>query len=85
MRTARASCILWRSPVESVTAERSSERYPSPRSIRRLAVSSKESHMLTAIGRISSGRLSGTPRTQSTSSERDIVQTWSREILRSFG
>ena len=41
--------------------------------------------MRSAMGRISSGRLPGTPRTHSTSSARVMVQASSREMPRSFG
>ena len=51
----------------------------------RFAVLSNASQMLSAIGRISSGRLFGTPRTQSTRSESVIVQASSSEMPRSFG
>jgi len=51
----------------------------------RFAVLSNASQMLSAIGRISSGRLSGTPRTQSTRSESVIAQASSSEMPRSFG
>ena len=41
--------------------------------------------MLSAMGRISSGRLPGTPRTQQTASPSVIWHALSREIPRSFG
>ena len=41
--------------------------------------------MLSAIGRMASGRLSGTPRAHSTSSESVMAQASSSEIPRSFG
>ena len=85
MRTDLASCVRCLSPVDSVEEGRSSERYPSPRSIRRLAVSKKDSHMLSAIGTISSGRDPGTPFTHSTSSLRVISQALSKEMLLSRG
>lgn len=66
LRTERASCTRWRSPVESVDPARSSERYPKPRCGRRLAVLWNDSQIDIAMGRISSGRLSGTPATHST-------------------
>ena len=85
LRTARASCIRWRSPVESVDAERSRVRYPSPKSVSRLDVFKNELQMLSAIGRISFGRVSGTPRTQPTSSESVIAQASPSEIPRNLG
>ena len=51
----------------------------------RFAVPSNASQMLAAIGRISSGRLSGTPCTHATSSESVMVQASSSEMPRSFG
>ena len=60
LRTARASCIRWRSPVERVADARSSDRYPSPKSVSRFATVRKDSQMLSAMGRISSGSVSGT-------------------------
>ena len=45
----------------------------------------KDSQMLSAMGRISSGREAGTPSTQRVSASRLIVQASSSEIPRSFG
>ena len=85
LRTDRASCIRWRSPVERVEAARSRVRYPSPSSISRRAAVRKESQMLSAMGRISSGREPGTPSTQSARSDRVILQASSRPMPRSLG
>ena len=41
--------------------------------------------MLRAMGRISAGRLAGTPSTQSSSSARGIWQAWSSPMPRSRG
>ena len=83
--TARASCIRCLSPVDRVEALRSRVRYESPRSFSLLAAPRKEAQILSAIGRISSGREAGTPSTHSESSERVISQALSREMPRSFG
>ena len=85
LRTARASCIRCRSPVERVEAARSSARYPSPSSISRAAVSVNEAQMLPAIARMGAGRESGTPRTQSSRSESVMAQAASSAIPRSSG
>ena len=85
LRTARASCILWRSPVESVDAARSSDRYPSPKSVSRFAVERKDKHMLSAIGRMGSGRVEGTFFTHSTSFSSVILQASSRGMPHSLG
>ena len=85
LRTARASCIRWRSPVDRVEEARSSARYPSPRSRRRFATVWKEAQMLCAMGRISSGREEGTSSTHLVRSERGILQASSREMPCSFG
>ena len=84
-RTARASCIRCRSPVERVEAARSRLKYPRPRSSRRFAAGRKDSQMLSAMNLISSGREAGTRPTHSLISERVIRQASSREIPRSFG
>ena len=51
----------------------------------RFAVLSNASQMLSAIGRMSSGRLAGTPCTHSTSCASVIVQASSSEMPRTFG
>ena len=85
MRTARASCIRWRSPVDRVEDALSRLRYPSPSSSSRRATVWKDWQMLSAMGRISSGREPGTAFTHCTSWERDMAQAWSREMPRSLG
>ena len=73
-RTALASCIRCRSPVESVEAARSRERYESPKSISLFADDKKDSQMLSAMGRIFSGKDSGTPAVHKTNSPNGIRQ-----------
>ena len=84
-RTARASCMRWRSPVESVEAARSSERYERPSSISRRDVSWNDSHIRSAIGRIGLGKDAGTPRTQSSASANVISHALSSGMPRKSG
>ena len=65
LRTARASCARWRSPVDSDADERSNVRYPNPSCIRRPPISSSVAVNVSAISRISAGSMAGTPLPQS--------------------
>ena len=85
LRTARASCMRCLSPVESVEEARSRERYPSPRSFSRFATVPNDSHMLSAMGRISSGRLPGTPSVHAESSLSVMRHASSSDMPRSLG
>ena len=73
------------SPVDSVDDARSSARYPSPRSFSRFATVRKDAHILSAIGRISSGSDAGTPSTHSERSVSGMRHASSREMPRSLG
>ena len=73
LRTARASCTRWRSPVESVALARSRLRYPSPSWARRSMGSAISEQMASAIGRSSAGTVPGTRGTQAASSSRVIA------------
>ena len=65
LRTARASCARWRSPVDNDADERSNVRYPNPSCIRRPPISSSVAVSVSAISRISAGSMAGTPLPQS--------------------
>ena len=65
LRTARASCARWRSPVDNDADERSNVRYPNPSCIRRPPISSSVAVNVSAISRISAVSMAGTPLPQS--------------------
>ena len=73
LRTARASCTRWRSPVDSVAPARSKDRYPRPSSNKRRDVLRNDSQMALAMVCICGSSDSGTDPTQETSASRDIA------------
>ena len=75
LRTARANCIRWRSPVDKVAEARSRVKYPRPKSISRREADKKASAIFCAISRISAGIAAGTAATHAVKSTNVFWQT----------